>query len=213
MRDGTVSRNKIPESLRDNPTHAICEDRTGALWFGTHNGLIRYADGVGATFTKKDGLPGEIAYVLLEDHSGALWVGTEKGLAVYRDGELRPFSAGDGSPPFMVRSLYEDREGTLWIGTYDAGLYRFREGRFTAITTREGLFNNGVFQILEDERGYLWISCNLGIYRVSKKELDDFAEGRAARITAIPYGKRDGMLNQECNGGNQPGSASDRSYR
>src|SRR5262249_9791614 len=63
---------------------------------------------------------------------------------------------------------------------------------------------NGVFQILEDTRGYFWISCNLGIYRISKNELDEFAEGRLAKVTAIPYGKGDGMLNQEGNGGNQP---------
>src|SRR5436305_8647666 len=105
---------------------------------------------------------------------------------------------------YMVRSLYEDGAGTLWIGTCDAGLYRFRKGRFTAFTVRDGLFNNGVFQILEDASGHFWISCNLGIYRVSKKELDDFAEGRARKITAIPYSKREGMLNQECNSGNQP---------
>jgi ligand-binding sensor domain-containing protein len=185
-------------------THVIYEDRAGALWFGTHSGLIKYQDEVFTKYTRKDGLQGEIVYVLLEDRSGALWIGTEKGLAVYKGGEFRFYTATDGLPPFTIRSLYEDDSGVLWIGTYDAGLYRYSEGRFTSCTIRDGLFNNGVFQILEDARGYFWISCNLGIYRVSRKELNDFAEGRVSKITAIPYGKREGMLNQECNGGNQP---------
>ncbi|HWC76197.1 MAG TPA: two-component regulator propeller domain-containing protein, partial [Blastocatellia bacterium] len=192
-----------PENILDT-THVICEDRAGALWFGTHSGLVKYQDGVFTKYTKRDGLPGEIVYVLLEDRNGAIWIGTERGLAVHKGGEFRSYTAGDGLPPYTVRSLYEDGGGVLWIGTYDAGLYRFREGRFTAFTIRDGLFNNGVFQILEDSRGYFWISCNLGISRVSKKELEDFAEGRVRKVTAIPYGKRDGMLNQECNGGNQP---------
>ncbi len=203
IRDGKVTRYSGPENVLDT-THAIYEDSRGALWFGTHNGLIKYQDGGFTKYTKKDGLPGEIVYVLFEDRSGALWIGTERGLASFSDNEFRSYTARDGLPPYIVRSLYEDSHGTLWIGTYDAGLYRFREGRFTACTIRDGLFNNGVFQILEDARGYFWISCNLGIYRVSKKELDDFAEGRVRKVTAIPYGKREGMLDQECNGGNQP---------
>ena len=53
----------------------------------------------------------------------------------------------------------------LWIGTYDGGLGRLENDRLTRYTVREGLFHNGVFQILEDSRGYLWMSCNRGMYR------------------------------------------------
>jgi len=69
---------------------------------------------------------------------------------------------------------------------------------------RDGLFNNGAFQILEDARGNLWMSCNRGIYRVSKQELNDFAEGRRSTIVSVAYGKVDGMSNVECNGGLWP---------
>ena len=185
-------------------THVIFEDHAGTLWFGTHNGLLSYRDGVVKRYGKKDGLPGDIVYALLEDRAGVLWIGTEGGLANFRGGSLRAFNAGDGMGAYLVRSLYQDDGGTIWIGTYDGGLYRFREGRFSAITFRDGLFNNGVFQILEDQRGYFWMGCNLGIYRVSRNELDDFADGRLRKVTAIAYGKNDGMLNPECNGGNQP---------
>jgi signal transduction histidine kinase len=87
---------------------------------------------------------------------------------------------------------------------YDAGISRFEAGKFTRFTTKEGLFDNGAFQIFEDARGYFWVGCNRGIYRVAKKELNDFAEGRSKRVTSVPYGKGDGMLNAECNGGGQP---------
>ncbi len=76
--------------------------------------------------------------------------------------------------------------------------------RFTTYRTRAGLFNNGVFQILEDHRGNLWMSSNQGIYRVRKPELNDFAEGKRNAITSIAYGKSDGMLNVECNGNRSP---------
>jgi signal transduction histidine kinase len=103
-----------------------------------------------------------------------------------------------------VRIIYEDSEGTIWVGTYDQGLVRIKDRKITSYTMKEGLFNNGVFQILEDARENFWISSNLGIYRVSKKELTDYAEGHVKSITSVPYGKRDGMISSECNGGVQP---------
>jgi signal transduction histidine kinase len=48
------------------------------------------------------------------------------------------------------------------------------------------------------------MSCNRGIYRVRKQELNDFADGKIKAITSIGYGKSDGMLNVECNGGRWP---------
>jgi ligand-binding sensor domain-containing protein len=100
--------------------------------------------------------------------------------------------------------LYEDADGVLWIGTYDGGLARFKDGRFTRYTVNEGLYNNGVFAILEDGQANLWMSCNRGIYRVSRQQLNDYAEGKTRQISSIAYGKQDGMANIECNGGRQP---------
>ncbi len=101
-------------------------------------------------------------------------------------------------------ALYQDREGVLWIGTYDGGLARLEDGRLTRYTIKEGLFNNGVFQILEDARGNFWMSSNRGIYRVRKQELNEVAARKRSAITSVAYGKSDGMLNAECNGGAWP---------
>ena len=109
-----------------------------------------------------------------------------------------------GLPSPTVRSLYVDRENVLWIGTYDGGLARYENGQFTRYTTRDGLFSSGVFQILEDSRGYFWMSSNQGIYRVRKEELNEFARGKIRAVTSIAYGKEDGMRNVECNGGHWP---------
>jgi len=133
-----------------------------------------------------------------------LWIGTDAGLTKYKDGVFTAFTEKDGLAPNIVRAIYEDGEGTLWIGTYDSGLYRLRNGRFTHYTTSEGLFDNGAFSIIEDDNNNFWISCNLGIYRVRKAELNDLADGRTKSITSVPYNKRDGMLNAECNGVGQP---------
>lgn len=182
---------------------AIYQDREGAMWFGSDQGLRRYKDGALQVYTTADGLAGNDVRAITEDRQGNLWAGTFSGLTRLKDGVLTSYTTRDGMGGNYVRALYEDAEGVVWIGTYDGGLTRFKDGRFTAYTTREGLFNNGVFQILEDGRGNFWMSCNLGIYRVSRQQLTDFAEGKLRAITCIPYGRQDGMLNIECNGGMQ----------
>jgi hypothetical protein len=81
---------------------------------------------------------------------------------------------------------------------------RFRDGKFFNYTIANGLFNNGVFAILEDKQHNFWISSNRGIYRVNRQELNDLAAGKIAQVNCIAYGKSDGMRSTECNGGRQP---------
>jgi ligand-binding sensor domain-containing protein len=190
--------------------NAILEDRQGAFWFGTEHELVRYKNGVSTTYTTKDRLASSDVRVLLEDAAGDVWIGGYGGLTRFRAGQFTAYTQRDGLPGSNVRALYEDPERVLWIGTYDGGLARFQDGRFSRYTVREGLFNNGVFHILEDARGNLWMSSNQGIYRVSKKELNEFAAGKRASVSSIAYGKEDGMRNAECNRGHWPAGAKAR---
>jgi signal transduction histidine kinase/ligand-binding sensor domain-containing protein len=183
---------------------AIYPDQDGTLWFGWELGLIRFKDGAEVVYKTEDGLSGNDVKVIISDANGGLWIGTYGGLTHYASGRFNSWTERDGLPSRTVRSLYRDDEGVLWIGTYDGGLGRFKDGKFTRYTTGEGLFNNGVFQILEDGQGLFWLSSNRGIYRVSRRELEEFADGRRASITSVAYGKSDGMLNVECNGGRWP---------
>lgn len=183
---------------------AIHEDRAGNLWLGTHFGLLKIKDGNLTEFTKEDGLPHNTIRVIHEDRQGNLWFGTEGGL-VKREGErFTVFTTKNGLVNDRIWSMHEDADGVFWLGTFDGGLSRFKDGRFTNYTTAQGLYNNGVFQILEDGNGYLWMSCFRGLYRASKQQLNDYAEGKVSAIISTAFGKADGMLSADCNGGRQP---------
>lgn len=184
---------------------AIQEDRQGTLWVGTHFGLMKFKDGQHLnTYTTKDGLPNDTIRVIHEDRNGVLWLGTEGGLVKFQDAHFTVFTTKDGLVNNRVWSMHDDAEGVLWLGTFDSGLSRFKDGRFTNYTTEQGLYNNGVFQILEDGRGNLWMSCYRGLYRVSKRQLNDLADGKIFALTSTAFGKADGMLSSDCNGGRQP---------
>jgi hypothetical protein len=159
-------------------------------------------------FTKaQNNLVSDDVKVIHESADNTIWFGTYGGLSRYRDGVFTNYTTDDGLASNQVRSLYEDAENVLWVGSYDGGLTRFKDGKFTRYTIADGLFNDGVFQILEDSFRNLWMSSNRGIYRVAKSQLDDFADGKISRIESIAYDKSDGLLETECNGGQQPAGA------
>ncbi len=195
----------LSEAVNNWSVWTIHDDGHDNLWVGTDHGLFKFnGDRPSALFTTKDGLPSDDVKIIHQDHQGTLWLGTYGGLAQLKDGKFTTYTTAQGLTGNRVRSIYEDAEGTLWIGTYDDGLSRFRDGKFVSYRVEHGLYNNGVFKILEDRRGNFWISCNKGIYRVNRYELNAFADGRIPAINSIVYGKQDGMLNNECNGGRQP---------
>ena len=78
-----------------------------------------------------------------------------------------------------------DSTGTLWIASYGGGLTRLRDGQLKAITTKNGLPNNMLAGLLEDSRGNLWITSTQNIFRISLKQLNDFADGRIASILPV----------------------------
>ncbi len=205
FRDGKFTSYTTKDGLLNDIVWDIEEDSRGDLWIGTNGGLNRLKDGRFDAFTTKTGLPHDVVKCLYEASDGSLWIGTDGGgLIRFRDERFTAYTTKNGLSNDIIRCIHQDREGTLWIGTRDGGLNRFRDGRFVAYRRTDGLFDDAIFQILEDDADNLWMSSNNGIFRVRKKELDDFAEGKLRRVTSLSYGKADGMGSSECNGGAQP---------
>jgi signal transduction histidine kinase/ligand-binding sensor domain-containing protein len=185
-------------------TRVIYQGRGPDVWFGARGGLFRYRDNAFTLFAPPKAFGGGEVNALHEDRTGALWIGHADGLSRHAGGAFTAFAARDGFTGGAVRAFHEDRDGSIWIGTYDTGLFRYRDGRFTRYTTLEGLPTNGAFRILEDGAGRFWICSNVGIYRAARSDLEEIAAGRRATLAAPLYGRRDGMRNQECNGGAHP---------
>jgi diguanylate cyclase (GGDEF)-like protein len=205
LRDGHFTHYGTAEGLSNNRVISLVSDREDNLWVGTFGGgLNLMRDGKFVTYGVRDGLSSPSVFAMTEDRDGNLWIGTDGGgLNRLRDGRFTKLTTKDGLAHDVVYKIYEDAEGVLWIGTFE-GLSRWKDGRFTTYTTSSGLFDNKIFQILEDDDQNLWMSCNKGIFRVSKRELNDFADGKIRSIASVPFGKSDGMKSNECNGTSQP---------
>ena len=183
----------------------------GTVWLGTeHSGVLQYKDGkIVPIYSTAEGLAGNDVKFIHEAKNGSFWFGTFRGLSHLKDGKFTNYTISEGLASNFVRSIKEDEDGTFWFGTYDSGLSRFKDGKFSNFNTANGLFSNGVFAIAEDKNGNFWMSSNQGIYRVSRQQLNDFADGKISSYESFSYGKQDGMLNAECNGGRQPSAMTD----
>ena len=186
------------------PVRALAEGRDGSLWIGTYGeGVLRFREGRWSRYGREQGLSHESVQAIREDSRGVLWVGTDGGGLNRLEGDRFTPIAQAGDRAHGALSLHETAGGDLWVGT-DAGLCRLDGGRLACFGPREGLFDDVVYQILDDGLGDLWLSCNKGIYRVAQRDLDDLAAGRRKSLTSVAYGRADGMRSVECNGGVQP---------
>lgn len=203
---GGVKNYTTRDGLADDAIHAVFQDHTGDIWVGTPNGLSRFHQGKFTTYDKSKGLSGNRVWFIFEDHAQDLWLGTDAGLSLFSNGGVRNF---DFDQPGSISDLggatyiYEDRDHVLWVGTDGDGLKRYANGSFTTYRQSNGLFDDTIWAILEDDRGNLWMSSNRGISRVKKSELNDFSTGKLLKIESVSYGSTDGMPASECNGDSQ----------
>lgn len=195
------------QELAESGVRAIAEDRQGAIWIGTESsGLRRYADGRLTVFGAPQGLRSSEIRAIHVDRKGTLWVATYGGLSRLEGPRFVTYTPALAPSSAFMRSIHEDAtRDTLWVGTYGGGLHRFRDNRFATITSRQGLASDVVYQVLEDDRGRLWMSSNKGIFHVPKAELEAVADGRSATVHSTLYGEKDGMRSRECNGGSPAG--------
>jgi signal transduction histidine kinase len=164
-------------SISDNDVYSIVEDKGGDLWLATHFG-VNVLDRATNQFVRHiHGEPQSISHndckVVYRDRSDQIWIGTFDGLNLYHseDNSFEKFHhiTGDSTTVSAshIQCLYEDDAGSFWIGTLGGGLNRMdREKKtFAAYTEKDGLMDNSVYGILEDEIGNLWLSSNDGLSR------------------------------------------------
>jgi PAS domain S-box-containing protein len=110
------------------------------------------------------GLPQSSVLAIAQTREGYLWVGTEDGLARF-DGIKFTLFDKTNTPDLQsndIRALLVDHQNSLWIGTAGGGLTRYRDGKFTTFTSRNGLSSDSVSALYEDAVGNLWIGTDGG---------------------------------------------------
>src|SRR5438270_284084 len=149
------------EGLFQPTIYSMLQSRSGFLWLGTQDRLIRF-DGV--HFRQIDIVEGKsnspsLIPALFEDEKQNLWVGTVgDGLVrIAPDGSVRRFTGGDGIPSQSVFCVAGGKSGAVWACT-DQGLAHFDGRMFRTYTTADGLPSNQVRRACEAPNGTTYVS-------------------------------------------------------
>ena len=124
----------------DNWAWPVLQDKNGNIWFSNWSGAYRYDGKSFTSFTKNDGLSGDMVARMIEDKKGNLWFGGD-GLSRYDPRQavgksFTHFTTKDGLLNLGIWMILEDRAGNLWVGTRETGLYRYNGKTFTNFTEK-----------------------------------------------------------------------------
>lgn len=121
------------------------------------------------------------------DEKGRMWIGCQLGLYVFDLKDRNGAGRGDMFNNRIISpgATYSDRincvsitsDGTLWVGSNGNGIYRLDgedengDMHFTRFSTEQGLANDRVKGIVDDDFGEIWISTDNGLSRFNPKTL------------------------------------------
>lgn len=155
--------------------------------------IIRYTTGGAENRTISSN---EILCIQIEEDN-KLWIGTKNGLNLLdlSTGKIKKifynpkdnYSIGSNK----INNIFRDVDGRVWVGTAGGGVNLFLKDssgifRFKRFTETQGLSDNIVLGIVQDNHRDFWVSTSYGLNRISSKDF---------KITN--YYREDGLSNNE----------------
>ena len=167
----------INKSLFGSMVRHLYEDSKNNLWILTNEALCRFEHktqtfipypyeqhDIHSDFKLTDALS------IFEDDDGIFWLGTEgHGIVLFnpKTGEFSSAKQRLGHQDIgleRVYSFHKSSNDILWlIGNNGLGKFNLINKQYTLYQKQDGLPNNTIIGILEDEQGHLWLSSNKGL--------------------------------------------------
>ena len=111
---------------------------------------------------------------------GAIWVASVNGIFRVKDGLCQHWPLTD-LPDAGVLWVCEDQAGAVWAGLL-SGIVRLKGDQTRLISRPDGLFDNNIYSLVPDDLGNLWVDSGRGIFRVSRQDLNDLADGKTDHV-------------------------------
>ncbi len=230
-----MNRTDDPYSPGNDDFYSIAEDKRGRIWAGSYgaglhlleekNGKIRF---IHAKNKLKNYPIANCSRVrqIYPDSDGNIWIATTEGVVVFQDAfkniedisfnyirkdkdQSNQLEAND------IHCIYEDKDKIVWLATFGGGLNRlkapYHPGETPDLQTFDhsnGMPNNIVYTILEDDNDHLWLTTENSIVKFNRitheiesfgkdNELEnvEFSEASAAKLHSgrICVGTKSGL--------------------
>jgi signal transduction histidine kinase/ligand-binding sensor domain-containing protein/CheY-like chemotaxis protein len=193
--DVSFKRQKLPMGDAGEVIFAALEDHEKRLWISGTQGLARRENGTWKRFTKKDGLPTNLAGFLAEGPDGSIWVGYRDRSGVSKidvRGDrlfLKTYDHNSGLRSDQAIFVRVDRRGWVWFGT-DHGVDVFRNGKWRHYGQQDGMIwddcdSEGFY---EDTDGSVWIGTSRGLAHFYVPSSEPASKGPRVEFTRFQLG-------------------------
>ncbi len=180
------------------------------LLIGTdRGGVFQFKDKQWSTLIPESLTKARVTQIVLHPYSeNTICIATQgDGVKIINsDGSVNSIDESNGLPFNSIRAILFDHEGLMWLGSYGKGLFVQMNNEFKVINSAQGLFDDLVSTINLDQQGFLWMSCNNGVFRVKRESLLSLAKGEINSVQSQVFNTSHGMGDSETNGGFQPSS-------
>lgn len=161
--DGNSRQLTENDGLPSNTVYSLLQADDRTIWAGTATGLVAInTDDLQVTVLS--GAFSDSPVFALHKANGHHYVGTEQGLYEYQQQQFRLLSPE--LKDIGVSAIITDSKGALWIGTVDRGLLRLSDYGLEILGVAEGLPNNRVLSLFEDNEQNIWVGTNSGLLRL-----------------------------------------------
>jgi len=174
------SLQQFPYQISDNRQVNIWsffEDKNGRIWFGTDNGVVGYIGEANSVslLPKIENISakGGCIYQFFEDATGQVWLCSDNGLyQLYVERKSVTAYHPEGLD-FLKSGIYHahtDADGSFWLGSSGLGLFKWypESKEYLRFTKADGLSDNTIYAVYEDDSGNLWLPTNYGINQFNK---------------------------------------------
>lgn len=168
----------------------------GRLWVATDRGPAVFAHGRFVPLKLPPDLRLNGITAMTTDAAGGVWLFDSEGTYRWVDGRVAPMPLADRPRRPRGTAALVDRQGRVWVGFSRGGVVVHDHGRTTAYSAADGLSEDTVTAIDEDEAGRIWIGTIHGLSRFDGGRFTTLTQGRGlpgTRLTGV-LGDGDGQL-------------------
>lgn len=141
----TKGRQQVPK------VNSLCFDRQGGLWIGTDRRGLLYCKPFGAPFK----------------------VCSPESPEGLRYGRMMDQQVQASEPlPRKVNCVFTDSRGWRWTGSYNGVMLERGDGSQRRFTHKDGLTNEVVHSIVEDDQHHVWAATSFGVARLMVRDGD-----------------------------------------
>lgn len=171
-----------PNSLPFNNIMTTMLDSSKNIWIGFFGAGAGIYDIYNKKFTHlrhdpkdSNSISHNVVYTIYESSDNHIWLGTANGLNRYDSDKKefiydRNYKEKNATTNAEITSIRGAQNGNILIGSpIGFSIYNPDKATLKTYTKKEGLEDEYIYAIEEDNQGYIWVSTNRGLSRINPK--------------------------------------------